>query len=84
MNFMQQQIARYISDLLAHAKAGTDPDAAADMIAESISPAMIKQHLLAPNAIDEAAKVNPAVIEYRAWFEKVQVSLKELFAPGPS
>ncbi len=74
-----QMIKAQISRLVQLAAENKDTSLYADLIADQLPENVIREHLLAPGAIDRAAALVPDVNNYRPWFAALERELRNIF-----
>jgi len=75
-----QQVVQLLKLLVYKAAKNGDPALAAGNLIEELGPEFA-QNLLAPDAIDKAAMLNPEVNKYRPWFQELQMEIAEFLKP---
>jgi len=75
---MSMKIKMFLSMLCMYAQKNSDPDLLAEMVLETVGDEqVIRNHLLAPDAIARAIALVPEVGLYEGWFKNLQVAVKD-------
>ena len=95
-NILQQLqwLRQQLTALIYQANRGSDPSLYADVMLDNLPPYItvdeINQHIGAPTAIDELAKIDARVLTFRDWFEEFRRAVIESLSaadeeipPGP-
>lgn len=77
--FQQMMIKAGIGQLVKSAQKNLDPSLSAEYLTNLYEKEMIEKFLMAPQALDQAAKMDPRVTDHVDWFNNLKEHIKALY-----